>query len=176
MEIIEKIEKIRMDRQMKETNEWVLTDAMDPQEKIDVARLILEDLPEWFGIESARNEYIQQAADQRVWSCKIKEQPLGFISLKRTGNATGEVAVVGVSKEMHRKRIGAALLAALEEGAREEGMEFLQVKTVKLGTDPNYDRTNLFYQRQGFMEFECFPELWDPGNPCQIYIKSLIKN
>ena len=133
MEIIEKIEKIRMDRQMKETNEWVLTEVMDPQEKIDVARLILEDLPEWFGIESARNEYIQQAADQRVWSCKIKEQPLGFISLKRTGNATGEVAVVGVSKEMHRKRIGAALLAALEEGAREEGMEFLQVKTVKLG-------------------------------------------
>lgn len=66
MEIIEKIEKIRMDRQMKETNEWVLTEVMDPQEKIDVARLILEDLPEWFGIESARNEYIQQAADQRV--------------------------------------------------------------------------------------------------------------
>lgn len=83
--------------------------------------------------------------------------------------------MVGVSKEMHRKESSSSS-AALEEGAREEGMEFLQVKTVKLGTDPNYDRTNLFYQRQGFMEFECFPELWDPGNPCQIYIKSLIKN
>ena len=50
------------------------------------------------------------------------------------------------------------------------GYAFMQVKTVQMGKYPQYDRTNRFYRALGFKEFEVFPMLWDPGNPCQIYV------
>ena len=44
---------------------------------------------------------------------------------------------------------------------------------MRLGRYPEYDDTNRFYQRLGFLEFECIPTLWDEQNPCQIYVMAL---
>jgi len=33
-----------------------------------------------------------------------------------------------------------------------------------------YDQDH-FYRSMGYKELECFPQLWDEWNPCQIYIK-----
>ena len=95
---------------------------------------------------------------------------MGFLTLKRTGEATAELAVMGVRKEYHRRGIGRALFEAAKARAKELGYAFLQVKTVQMGRWPEYDATNRFYLALGFREFEVFPTLWDEWNPCQIYV------
>jgi ribosomal protein S18 acetylase RimI-like enzyme len=98
---------------------------------------------------------------------------MGFLCLKKTGNATVELAVMGVMKEYHRNGAGRELVEKAKEVARAKGYEFMQVKTVKMGVYEDYDRTNLFYISCGFKELEVFPLYWDEANPCQIYVMSL---
>lgn len=142
----------------------------DSQEKTALAREILEALPEWFGIPEAREEYIANSAGELFFAAFEGETPVGFLTLKRTGEATAELAVMGVRKEYHRRGIGRALFEAAKARAVELGYAFLQVKTVQMGRWPEYDATNRFYLSLGFREFEVFPKLWDEWNPCQIYV------
>ena len=145
----------------------------DPAEKRRIARLILEALPEWFGIQEARETYIRESADEIMFVSEQDGRPNGFLCLKETGKDTVELAVMGVLKEYHRQGLGSALVEAAKAIAAEQGYSFLQVKTVQMGRYPEYDRTNRFYQSLGFREFEVFPTLWDERNPCQIYVMSL---
>lgn len=145
----------------------------DTDEKRRIARLILEALPEWFGIPEAREDYIKEAADEIMVVSEESGEPNGFLCLEETGKDTMELAVMGVLKEYHRRGIGTALFQAAKAIAAEHGYSFLQVKTVQMGRYKEYDRTNLFYLSLGFKEFEVFPKLWDEYNPCQIYVISL---
>ncbi len=145
----------------------------EAEEKSRIARLILEALPEWFGIPEARESYIKESADEIMIASTENSVPNGFLCLKQTGRDTVELAVMGVLKEYHRKGIGTALFQAAKAIAAERGYSFLQVKTVQMGRYEEYDRTNLFYLSLGFREFEVFPMLWDEWNPCQIYVMSL---
>lgn len=145
----------------------------DAEDKRSIARLILEDLPEWFGIPEAREAYIRESADQIMIVSTANEEPIGFICLKETGKDTLELAVMGMRKEYHRKGIGTKLFEAAKAIAVDRGYSFLQVKTVQMGRYEEYDRTNRFYLSLGFKEFEVFSTLWDECNPCQIYVMSL---
>lgn len=145
----------------------------DRQEKQRVARVILEALPEWFGIPEARENYIHESADEIMLVSSEGGEPDGFLCLKETGRDTLELAVMGVLKEHHRQGVGTALVRAAKRIARERGYSFLQVKTVQMGRYPEYDATNRFYLSLGFKEFEVFPTLWDEWNPCQIYVMSV---
>lgn len=145
----------------------------DRQEKQRVARVILEALPEWFGIPEARENYIRESADEIMLVSSEGGESDGFLCLKETGRDTLELAVMGVLKEYHRQGVGTALVQAAKRIARERGYSFLQVKTVQMGRYPEYDATNRFYLSLGFKEFEVFPTLWDEWNPCQIYVMSV---
>lgn len=145
----------------------------DRQEKQRVARVILEALPEWFGIPEARENYIRESADEIMLVSSEGGEPDGFLCLKETGRDTLELAVMGVLKEYHRQDVGTALVQAAKRIARERGYSFLQVKTVQMGRYPEYDATNRFYLSLSFKEFEVFPTLWDEWNPCQIYVMSV---
>ena len=145
----------------------------DRNEKQAIARAVLEDLTDWFGIPEARERYIGESADETMTASWDGDRPNGFLCLKETGRATVELAVMGVRKEYHRQGIGKALFAEAKRIACERGYEFMQVKTVKTGCYEDYDRTNLFYLALGFKEFEVIPTLWDERNPCQIYVMAL---
>lgn len=145
----------------------------DPDEKRAIARAVLESLTEWFEVEESREGYIHDCADWTFLAAKNDDRVMGFLCLKKTGNATVELAVMGVKKEYHKQGIGRKLVEKAKEAARAEGYEFMQVKTVKMGIYDDYDRTNLFYISCGFKELEVFPLLWDEANPCQIYVMSL---
>ena len=145
----------------------------DPQEKQAVARMILEALPDWFGIPEARENYIRESAGQIMLVSSGDGEINGFLCLKEMGKDTLEIAVMGVLQEYHRQSIGTALVEAAKEIAREQGYSFLQVKTVQMGRYPEYDATNHFYLRCGFKEFEVFPTLWDEWNPCQVYVMAV---
>ena len=145
----------------------------DPNEKKAIAREVLEDLTQWFEVEESREGYIAGSADWIFLAAKDGEKPMGFLCLKQTGNATVELAVMGVKKEYHRNGAGRELVEKAKEVAKTEGYEFMQVKTVKMGVYDDYDITNHFYISCGFKELEVFPLLWDEANPCQIYVMYL---
>ena len=144
-------------------------------EKERIARLILESLPEWFGIPQAREEYIAHSRGKPFFCAFEAERPVGFLYLKETGRHTVEVAVMGVARECHRQGIGRSLFEQAREKARRMEYSFIQVKTVQMGRYDIYDDTNRFYLSLGFRELEVFPTLWDEANPCQVYIMAIGK-
>ena len=151
----------------------MIEQILDPKEKSAIARTVLEALNEWFEVEESREEYIRDCTDWTFLVAREDGKPVGFLCLKRTGNATVELALMGVLKEHHRSGIGHQLVEKAKEVARAEGYEFMQVKTVKKGIYEDYDKTNLFYIACGFKELEVFPLYWDEANPCQVYVMSL---
>ena len=70
----------------------------DTDEKKAIARTILEALPEWFEVEESREQYIRECVDWPFWAACEEDKPVGFLCLKQTGNATMELAVMGVLK------------------------------------------------------------------------------
>ena len=151
----------------------MVNEVLDVQEKREIARRILEALPEWFGIPAAREKYIEDSASQRFFAAVENGKPVGFACLRETGKDTVELSVIGVLKEFHRRGIGRELFSAVKENAMRAQYHFLQVKTVQMGRYREYDATNQFYKSLGFREFEVFPTLWDAWNPCQVYVMAL---
>ena len=147
-----------------------IVEIKEALEKKNIARYILEKLPDWFAIPEAREEYIQDSVDKLFFCAYKGDNPVGFLYLKQTGKDTVELAVMGVLKEYHRKGIGKALFESAKKVICEMGYSFIQVKTVQMGRYEDYDKTNRFYIALGFKEFEVFPTLWDENNPCQIYV------
>ena len=143
------------------------------EDKKRITRNILEELPEWFGIPEAREEYIRDSAGKVFFCAMENEKDLGFLYLKETGKDTVELAVMGVLKTHHRKGIGRDMFDEAKRIAAEHSYSFIQVKTVQMGKYPEYDETNRFYLSLGFKDFELMPNLWDKWNPCQIYVMSL---
>ena len=151
----------------------MIIEITDTNEKQAIARKVLEALTDWFEVEESREEYISGCINWTFFAAKEEEEAVGFLCLKETGEATVELAVMGVLKDYHRSGIGRQLVERAKEAAKVQGYQFMQVKTVKMGMYEDYDRTNLFYISCGFKEFEVFPLFWDEANPCQIYVMSL---
>lgn len=145
----------------------------DADAKRTIARNVLEALHDWFEVDESREQYIAESADQIFLAAKQDGRYVGFLCLKQTGDATVELAVMGVLKEYHRCGLGRALVQEAERIAKDAGFSFIQVKTVRMGVYEDYDRTNLFYLSCGFRELEVIESIWGAENPCQIYIKSL---
>ena len=151
----------------------MIAQITDRDEKQKIAREILESLREWFEVDASREQYIRESADQIMIAASENGAYTGFVCLKETGKDTVELAVMGVRKEYQRKGTGRRLFEQAKAAAVSGGYSFMQVKTVKMGVYEDYDKTNLFYIRCGFREFEVIPALWDEANPCQIYVMAL---
>ncbi|WP_423753780.1 GNAT family N-acetyltransferase [Clostridium perfringens] len=145
----------------------------DRDRKEKISREILCGLQEWFLLPESTAEYINCSKEMYFLADMENRQARGFIALKETSPYTLEIYVMGVLKEFHRYKIGTKLFKACYDYAKEQGYLYMQVKTVKEGCYDVYDRTNSFYKKLGFKEFECFPTFWDQWNPCQIYIMSI---
>lgn len=143
------------------------------EQKKVISRKILESLHDWFEVDESRERYIEESSEWLLFAAKELEEYVGFLCLKKTGEKTVELAVMGVLKEYHRQGIGRELFQEARRKAIQEGYSFMQVKTVKMGVYEDYDVTNRFYLSLGFEEFEVIEELWGADNPCQIYVMSL---
>lgn len=145
----------------------------DPDEKRKISREVLEALTQWFEVEESREQYIRESTGWPFWAAYEKDALAGFLCLKQTGDATVELAVMGVKKDYHRNGYGRRLFAAAKDYAVQKGYSFIQVKTVRSGMYEDYDITNEFYRSLGFKELEVLPDYWDEANPCQIYVMNL---
>lgn len=151
----------------------MIKQMIEPDRKQAIVRNVLSALPDWFGIPEAIERFALESREQPFFAAFDGEKPIGFLYLKQTGDATVELAAMGVLKAYHRQGLGRALFDAAKHEAASMGYDFMQVKTVKTGMYPEYDATNRFYRAVGFREFELMPEYWDEANPCQIYVMAL---
>ncbi len=135
---------------------------------------ILRALPDWFGIESATRQYIQDIDGLPTFLAQIESETIGFLSLKLHNSYAAEIHVMGILPGWHKQGIGRALLEAAQNWLRTQGVEYLQVKTLSAShPDPFYARTRAFYNRLGFRPLEEFPSLWGSENPCLLLVKAL---
>ena len=148
----------------------------NPEEKEEIARTILNNLPEWFGLPESTEEYIINSKEMPFFAYYKDNHYVGFITLKETSPFTAELFVMGVLKTYHHQKIGTKLFHQLTRYAQSKNYEFIQVKTVDAGHYDEYDKTRLFYEQMGFKKLETFPTLWDEWNPCLIMIQSIKKS
>ncbi len=151
----------------------MIVQIQDANRRAAIAREILGKLPDWFGIPESTAEYVRGCENLPLWADFEGETCRGFIALRQTSDCAGEIYVMGVAPEFHRLGIGSGLFRALHAAAKDMGLAYLHVKTVRMGMYPEYDITNGFYRSLGFRELECIPDLWDAQNPCQLYIMNV---
>lgn len=75
----------------------------DKVEKKQIARDILERLPEWFGIPEARENYIEGSAGQIFLAARNNNETVGFLCLEMTGQ-TDSIFIVAL-KSLRYSRI-----------------------------------------------------------------------
>jgi len=142
--------------------------------KGQVCESVIRDLPDWFGIEEANRNYIEKADKLPTFVAKIDSEPVGFMSLLIHSPQSAELYVFGVLRDFHRQGIGRKLLHASESWLKEQGVQFVQAKTLAAeAEDKNFEKTRQFYESADYVPLEVFPDLWDPHNPCLQMIKSI---
>ena len=147
---------------------------LDKDIKMNVAKHIIRQLPEWFGIEEAIVDYINGTVNSDFYAAYDSDKPLGFISIKANNEYTSEIYVMGILKEYHNRGIGRKLLKSAEDTLIKNKVKFLMVKTLgESDLDINYRITREFYKSMGFYPLEEIKEIWGEDNPCLIMIKSL---
>jgi GNAT superfamily N-acetyltransferase len=135
---------------------------------------LLESLPEWFGIESARRQYIADLATHLAFGVYGETGVIGFISLLRHNAVAAEIQVMAVERRYHRGGVGRALVDYSEQILRRDRVEYLQVKTLGPShPDLNYAATRAFYQSLGFRPLEETTAFWGEEQPCLLMVKKL---
>ena len=151
-----------------------IREVLDETEKSDICEDILNALPNWFGIPESTLEYIAEVKNKPFYAIFDAGKAIGFVSIKVHNAYTSEIYVMGITEEYHRKGIGRQLVEKCESYCRQNGMEFLTVKTLdEKNPDEYYRKTRLFYESMGFRPLEVFPTLWDESNPCLFLAKHI---
>ncbi len=143
-------------------------------EQTAVCLPILRMLPSWFGLETGIQQYQREIGHLPTFLANMDGQPVGFLSLKQHTPASAEIYVMGVNPLFHRCGIGRLLVQTAEAYAREQGIEYMQVKTLGPSrSDAGYAKTRAFYAAVGFCPLEEFKQIWDANNPCLIMVKRI---
>ncbi len=139
-----------------------------------VCRSVLAELPAWFGIPESNQDYIDHAERELGVVARSDDEVIGLTTLVRHSPQSAEVYLMAVRPAWHRSGAGRAMLHVAEDHLGDDGVEFLQVKTLSARSpDPNYALTREFYLAYGFRVLEEFPDLWHPSNPALQMIKSI---
>ncbi len=153
--------------------------------RADAAHEILEELPEWFGIDRFTHEYVDAAAKFPNYVALADDvagpdggtipadDVLGVLLLDQRYPTSAEVHLLAVRRKHHRAGVGRTLMARVEDDLRAQGVRLLSVKTLgPSSSDPGFDRTRAFYSACGFHPVEEFPDLW-ADDPCLLMVKAL---
>lgn len=139
----------------------------------EAARRILTALPDWFGIPSANEHYVRAAAEKVSYLARVGGHTVGVALTDRHFPQTAEIHLIAVAPEHHGHGVGSALLAAVEEDLRADGVRLLEVKTVGASyEDAGYAATRAFYEARGFLPLEEIEDL-DWAGPTLILVKPL---
>jgi ribosomal protein S18 acetylase RimI-like enzyme/catechol 2,3-dioxygenase-like lactoylglutathione lyase family enzyme len=135
---------------------------------------ILSSLPAWFSDPGANRAYAAAAERGPAILAEAHGAPVGLALLSRHSPEAAEMALFAVRPEWHRRGVGRRLLQLAEQVLAEDGVRYLQVKTLSARhRDAGYAATRAFYRACGFVVLEELPTLWGPDNPAVQLVKSL---
>ncbi len=137
-------------------------------------RRLLSGLPEWFGIESAVDEYVCAAQRLPTLIATTEDGEIVAVLLheRHFAEAT-EIHLLAVDRAWHRRGVGRALIDTLARKMQADGARLLSVKTLGPShPDAGYAATREFYRACGFLPVEELHGLW-PENPCLVLVKHL---
>jgi len=144
------------------------------EKKQEICKKILLELPEWFGIEDAAQEYIENVSGTMFYAAKMFDEIVGFFSIFSHFPQTSEIYVCGILKSFHRLGIGKHILKEIERELVKDNINYLTVKTLSAShPDKGYAQTREFYKANGFIPLEEFKTLWGKENPCLFLVKNL---
>jgi ribosomal protein S18 acetylase RimI-like enzyme len=148
---------------------------IEPEEdKVSIARSILEGLPEWFGVIQARDRYIERAGQLPMTAVSVGTEIIGFLSVENKTRVSSEVHVLGVRRDWHRRGVGKFLFRASEIALSRSGIRYLIAKTLSdRQSNAHYGVTRQFYESVGFEPIDELPELWGAEAPCLVMLKIL---
>jgi GNAT superfamily N-acetyltransferase len=140
----------------------------------ELCRRLLNELPDWFGIPEAMDDLVAKAERAGAVIAIVGGSEVGLMTLVRHTEFAAEIDVMAVAPDHHRQGIGRAMLEHAERLLAQDGVEYLQVKTLAETVEYEpYASTRAFYAACGFRPLQVFPELWDPENPALQLIKRL---
>ena len=142
--------------------------------KAALCKPVLQSLPEWVGVEEATRQYIRDIEVLPTFLAFAGDDVIGFLTVRQHNECAAEIHVMGVHPEKHGNGVGRTLVTRVEEYLQQQGIEYLQVKTLS-SKHPvtNYASTRAFYFATGFRPLEEFPTLWGAQSPCLQMIKRL---
>ena len=145
----------------------------DEQLPEDVARL-LATVPEWFGIDEANREYVDDARRMETWSVRDEEGTvIGVTLVDRDFPTAADIHLTVVDRSRHGQGVGSTMIETIVAACRADGVRLLQVKTLGPShPDVGYARTRHFYEKCGFLPLE-ETELWGEANPCLFMVMPL---
>ena len=156
------------------SKEVVIKEIESKKEKKEICEKILRSLSNWFGIEQAILDYIQDAQKMPMLVAFDGSDLTGFTSLNLHNKSTGEIHVMGVLPDYHRSGAGKAMVRACENYLLAKNCQFITVKTLSSSKkDTFYERTRKFYESMGFYPLEELKTLWGEANPCFFMAKPL---
>lgn len=129
--------------------------------KGEICRDILCDLPEWFGIPEAIDEYVRSVEDLPMFGFRSVGSFVAFLAVKQHTSAAAEAFVLGVKRKWHRRGIGRRLFNHVERWLVARQIRFFTVKTIASDRGNGaFATTRVFYEAVGFLPVEVFPALW----------------
>ncbi len=135
---------------------------------------ILRSLPEWFGIEKAILNYLDDIDKLKTFAIQDNKHILGFLTLKHHFEHAAEIHVMAIHRDKLRQGLGKKLLSHVESYLTSRMVGYLHVKTLGPShPDTNYQATRAFYHANGFKPIEENNTIWGKDTPCLIMIKKL---
>jgi GNAT superfamily N-acetyltransferase len=130
--------------------------------------------PDWFGIPESVDEYVATAERATAAVAIANRLEVGLLTLVKHTQFAAEIDVMAVQPNYQRRGVGRALLERTERLLAQDGIEYLQVKTLAdtVEYEP-YARTRAFYAACGFRPLQVFADLWGPENPALQFVKRL---
>lgn len=155
-----------------------MTVEISGPEQTDIAscELVLRALPDYFGIEEALLQYLEDMKTRSTFHAHLDGSVVGFLTLTRHNAVSAEIHVMGVLPQEHNQGIGRAMVQAAQRHLQSDGVALLQVKTLgESHPDRNYAKTRQFYLAQGFLPMEEIPDFWGKRVPTLFMVKPLFK-
>jgi GNAT superfamily N-acetyltransferase len=111
----------------------------------EVVGSLLRDLPEWFGMDEAIEEYVARSAQLPTYTAVLDGEPVGMLVLEHHSDRVAELYVLATARRLHRRGIGRALVEAAERDPSRAGTAYVQVKTLGAShPSPEYAATRAF--------------------------------
>jgi GNAT superfamily N-acetyltransferase len=145
---------------------------LDAATDAEACDAIVRGLPEWFGRDVGIQDCARAVRSQAGLVAVDGGDVDGFLTYT-TADDVAEITWMAIGADRRRRGAGRALIEALVERLRRDGVRRLLVKTLS-AREPYapYAETRAFYRSMGFAE-EQELDIWGPGNPAVLLARDL---